>query len=158
MARHLIPLSIATAALAVVGLAGTAAADPEPVAAPPAANCQVIDFDSARVSTSPTMPAQHMLVVRGEKPYSNMEVKLNPLTYIQQPDYWGIEVVGCLSDMGLPALADYAVKLDLDGTMGTRGIEIIGANRAEKIDLPGTPYRFRGIAARLQNPRQQGVR
>jgi hypothetical protein len=29
------------------------------------------------------------------------------------------------------------VKLDLNGTIGTRGIEVIGANRAKKIDIPG---------------------
>ena len=142
MARHRIPLMIATAVLAVMGLAGTAAANPRSPSPPPASNCRVIDFESAQVLTSPTVPAQHVLVVRGKKPYSNMEVTLTPLVYIRQPEYWGIEVVGCLPEVGLPVVADYAVKLDLDGTIGTRGIDVIGATHSEKIDIPGKPRWF----------------
>lgn len=146
MTRHRIPLTIAAAALAVAGLAGPAAADndrsrlgqaiPTTEQAPPATNCRVIDFESAQVRTLPTVPAQHVLVVRGEKPYLNMQVNLVPLVYIRQPEYWGIEVTGCLPEVGLPAVGDYRVKLDLAGTIGTRGIEVIGANRSEKIDVP----------------------
>lgn len=142
MARHRILFAIAAAVLAMVGLAGTAAADNRSTAAPPGTNCRVIDFESARVWTSPTVPARHVLVVRGEKPYVNMQVNLSPLVYIRQPEYWGIEVVGCLPEVGLPAVADYTVKLDLDGTIGTRGIEVIGADHSEKIDIPGEPGRF----------------
>ncbi len=137
MARHRILLAIAAAILAVVGLAGTAAADNRFTAAPSGTDCRVIDFESAEVWTSPTVPAQHVLVVRGEKPYINIQVNLSPLVYIRQPEYWGIEVVGCLPEVGLPPVAPYTVKLDLDGTIGTRGIEVIGANLSEKIDIPG---------------------
>ena len=143
MARHRIPLMIAAAVIAVIGLAGTAAADPPSAAPPPATNCRVIDFESAQVLTPPTGPAQHVLVVRGKKPYSNMEVTLTPLVYIRQPEYWGIEVVGCpLPEVGLPVVTDYAVKLDLDGTIGTRGIDVIGATHSEEIDIPGKPRWF----------------
>jgi hypothetical protein len=137
MARHRIPVAITAAALAVVGLAGTAAADDRSAAAPPDTDCRVIDFESAQVFTEPTVPARHVLVVHGDKPYLNMQVDLIPLTYIRQPEYWGIQVVGCLPKVGLPAVAPYTVKLDLDGIIGTRGIEVIGANHAEKIDIPG---------------------
>ena len=152
MARHRIPLAITAAALAVTGLAGPAAANddrstrlvgqaiPPTEAAPPATDCRVIDFKSARVRTLPTVPPRHVLVVRGEKPYLNMQVNLVPLVYIRQPEYWGIEVVGCLPEVGLPAIGDYVVKLDLEGTIGTRGIEVIGANRSQKINLPATPH------------------
>lgn len=148
MVRNRLPVAIAAAVLAVVGMAGTAAADDRPAGppsagrtimpsepAPPGADCRVIDFESAQVYMSRTMPAQHVLVVRGEKPYFNMQVNLRPLIYIRQPEYWGIEVVGCLPEIGLPAVSDYAVKLDLDGTIGTRGIEVIGADHSEKIDI-----------------------
>jgi len=148
MARHRIPLAIAAAVLAVAGLAGPAAADddrsrlgraiPPIEEAPPATSCRVIDFESARVRTLPTVPPRHVLVVRGEKPYLNMQVNLVPLVYIRQPEYWGIEVVGCLPEVGLPAVGDYVVKLDLEGTIGTRGIEVIGANRSKKIDIPAS--------------------
>lgn len=59
--------------------------------------------------------------------------------YIRQPEYWGIEVVGCVSGLGLPAVAPYVVRLDLDGTIGTHGIEVIGASRSEKIDISSYP-------------------
>lgn len=137
MTRHRWPVMITAAVLAVVGLAGTAAADDRSAATPPDTDCRVIDFESAQVFTEPTVPARYVLVVRGEKPYLNMQVDLIPLTYIRQPEYWGIQVVGCLPKIGLPAVAPYTVKLDLDGIIGTRGIEVIGANRAEKIDIPG---------------------
>ncbi len=106
-------------------------------ALPAPQSCRVIDFESAQVFTLPTEPPRHVLVVRGEKPYFNMQVSLVPLVYVRQPEYWGIEVVGCLPAVGLPALAPYVVNLDLEGTIGTRGIEVIGATRSEKIDLHG---------------------
>jgi hypothetical protein len=99
-------------------------------------SCRVISFDSARVVTLPTRPPRRVLIVSGEKPYFNMKVFLSPLVYIQRPEYWGIEVIGCLPEIGLPAVAPYVVTLDLVGTIGTRGIEVIGASRSEKIDVP----------------------
>lgn len=104
-------------------------------ALPTPQSCRVIDFDSARVVTLRTFPPRHVLVVSGEKPYFNMAVSLSPLVYIQQPEYWGVEVVGCLPEVGLPAIAPYVVSLELAGTIGTRGIEVIGASRSEKIDI-----------------------
>ena len=96
----------------------------------------MIDFKSAEVRTLSTVPPRYVLVVRGEKPYLNMQVDLIPLVYVQQPEYWGIEVVGCMPEVGLPAVGDYVAKLELNGTMGTRGIEVIGTNRSEKIRIP----------------------
>lgn len=143
MARLRIPLAITAAVLAVTGLTGTATADDRSTAEPPATDCGVIDFESARVRTLPTMPPQHVLVVRGEKPYLNMQVNLVPLVYVQQPEYWGIEVIGCLPEVGLPAIGDYVAKLELNGTIGTRGVEVIGANSSKKINVPGGWYWFR---------------
>ncbi|MGH8910546.1 MAG: hypothetical protein ACRD0K_29640 [Egibacteraceae bacterium] len=105
------------------------------LALPTPQSCRVIDFESAHVFTLEINPPRHILVVRGEKPYFNMQVTLVPLVYIQQPDYWGIEVIGCLPEIGLPAVAPYVVQLDLVGTIGTCGIEVIGANRSERIDI-----------------------
>lgn len=76
-----------------------------------------------------------ILVVIGDKPYLNMKVDLRPLIYIRQPEYWGIEVVGCLDGVGLPALEHYTVFLPLRGTIGTKGIELIGATRSQKKDF-----------------------
>ena len=111
--------------------------DPAFQALPTSQSCRVIDFDSAKVITLPTSPTRHVLVVSGQKPYLNMTVSLTPLVYIRQPEYWGIEVIGYLPELGLPAVAPYVATLELDGTIGTRGIEVIGANRSERIDVSG---------------------
>ena len=41
-----------------------------------------------------------ILIVKGKKPYLNMRVLLAPLIYARQPEYWGIEVIGCLDRLG----------------------------------------------------------
>jgi len=111
---------------------------------PPAQSCRVIDFERADVvSLMIYPPPPPMLVVAGEKPFANMQVSLNPLRYLQKPEYWGIEVVGCLPPTGQPAIVPYVVELNLTGYLGTRGIEVIGANHTERIELAaaveGTP-------------------
>jgi hypothetical protein len=75
------------------------------------------------------------LIVSGTKPYLNMQVRLSPLIYIRKPEYWGIEVIGTLSGIGLPALAPYHVFISLDGIIGTKGIEVIGATKRKKIKI-----------------------
>ncbi|MGH3821678.1 MAG: SSI family serine proteinase inhibitor [Pseudonocardiaceae bacterium] len=110
--------------------------DPTFQALPAPESCRLIDFDSAKVITLRTLPPRHVLVVSGQKPYFNMTVFLSPLVYIKQPEYWGIEVIGCLPGLGLPVVTPYVESLELAGTIGTRGIEVIGANRSEKIDVP----------------------
>ncbi len=96
---------------------------------------RLIDFDVAKAVPG-IVPGTFILVVSGEKPWENMTVRLVPLVYIRQPEYWGIEVTGSLTGIGLPATAPYTESLPLDGIMGTRGIEVIGAYKREKIDLP----------------------
>jgi hypothetical protein len=75
------------------------------------------------------------LVVSGTKPYINMHVHLSPLIYIRQPEYWGIEVIGTLSGIGLPVTAPYHVFISLEGITGTKGIEVLGATIKKKIDI-----------------------
>jgi hypothetical protein len=102
-------------------------------ALPAPTSCRLIDFEKAEV-VSGIVPGTYMLVVKGMKPYLNMQVNLLPLVYIKQPEYWGIEVTGCLpGGIGLPATAPYTAVLSLNGTIGTKGIEVIGAKRSEKI-------------------------
>lgn len=101
---------------------------------PQCQSARLIDFDTAEIHPG-IIPRTFFLVVRGEKPYMNMQVSLDPLVYIVQPEYWGIEVVGRLPGFGLPALAPYTVARPLDGIAGSKGIEVIGANRTEKIEV-----------------------
>jgi hypothetical protein len=97
--------------------------------------CRLIDFEEVDVVTLEIFPLQEVLIVSGTKPYLNMEVSLRPRTYIRQPEYWGIEVVGCLPGFGIRALAPYTVSIRLAGIMGTKGIKVIGATRSEEMDL-----------------------
>lgn len=102
---------------------------------PAPSSVRVIDFEKAEVHPG-IVPKTYILVVSGTKPYVNMKVELVPLVYVRQPEYWGIEVVGSLPGVGLPTTAPYTVSLPLDGILGTKGIEVIGANKTEKIDVP----------------------
>jgi hypothetical protein len=102
---------------------------------PPAESCRLIDFDRAEIVVLESFLPQHVLTVTGTKPFLNMEVDLVPLVFVRQPEYRGIEVVGCLRGIGLPALAPYIVSMPLDGFVGTEGIEVIGATRSEKIEV-----------------------
>ncbi|MEU4511349.1 hypothetical protein AB0G05_17810 [Nonomuraea wenchangensis] len=96
---------------------------------------RLIDFDEARVVPG-IVPNTFILVVNGTKPYLTMHVELSPLVYVRQPDHWGIEVVGRLRGIGLPATAPYSVSLPLDGILGTQGIEVIGAGGRKTFDVP----------------------
>lgn len=97
---------------------------------------RLIDFDTVEILVLESFPPQYVLVVRGKKPYLNMRVSLAPLVYLQQPEFWGIEVVGTLPGIGLPAQAPYTVSISLNGITGTKGIEVIGANKSVKESIP----------------------
>jgi hypothetical protein len=116
-----------------------AVAQPQPTdlqELPPAESWRRINFERAEVLTLESDPPQYLLTVSGTKPYLNMEVQLAPLVYIRQPEYWGIEVVGRLPGVGLPTVSGYTVSLPLAGSIGSNGIEVIGAERTELIDVP----------------------
>lgn len=106
-------------------------------ALPKPSSCRLVDFDQAQIVTLRSFPPQYVLHVSGIMPHLNMQVDLVPLVYIQQPEYWGIEVVGCLpGGIGLPATAPYTAWINLSGITGTEGIEVIGATRSERLEVP----------------------
>jgi hypothetical protein len=96
---------------------------------------RLLNFNKAEVRPG-FVPNTYFLIVSGTKPYLNMQVHLSPLIYIRQPEYWGIEVIGTLSGIGLPATAPYQVFIPLEGIIGTKGIEVIGATKRKKINVP----------------------
>ena len=109
-------------------------------ALPHASSCRLIEFEQAEVRPG-IVSGTYILIVRGTKPYLNMEVNLVPLVYIRQPEFWGIEVSGCLpGGIGLPTTAPDIASLPLNGIIGTKGIEVLGATRSEKISVPPTKY------------------
>ena len=110
----------------------------------------LIDFERADVISPMIYPPQPRLVVSGRLPYP-MTVELVPVTYIQTPEYWAIEVistvVGGPGPTPMPAITNvpYIVELDLQGVCGDLGVEVIGANKTEQIPVttaeePASPH------------------
>lgn len=102
--------------------------------AAPSGSVRLINFTRAKVVPG-IVPCTFFLVVSGTKPYLNMTVELKPLIYVHRPDYWGIEVVGSLHGIGLPVVTPYTVHIPLNHILGTKGIEVIGANKKLKINV-----------------------
>ena len=92
-------------------------------ALPHPSSCRLIEFEKADVVPG-FVPKTFFLIVAGTKPWATMKVELHPLIYIRQPEYWGIEVVGCQAGIGLPMTAPYHVALDITHLLGTKGIEV----------------------------------
>jgi hypothetical protein len=96
---------------------------------------QLISFDRAIVRPG-FVPNTYFLIVTGRKPHTNMHVHLSPLIYIAKPDYWGIRVVGTTLGIGLPVMTPYFITIPLQGIIGKKGIEVIGANKRLKLKVP----------------------
>ncbi|MFI7602527.1 hypothetical protein [Actinoplanes sp. NPDC049681] len=96
---------------------------------------QLIEFERADVISPMIYPARPRLVVSGRKPWANMTVSLVPCVYVSPPDYWAIQVVGTMPQIGQPAIVPYVVELDLDDTIGNIGIEVVGADKTERIEV-----------------------
>lgn len=105
---------------------------------PTPTSVRLINFTRAEVRPG-FLPNTWILIVSGTKPYANMTVRLSPLIYIRRPEYWGIEVIGSLPGIGIPVTAPYTVSMQVDQTLGTKGIEVIGASRRKKILVPPGP-------------------
>lgn len=103
---------------------------------PQAESCRRIDFDGAEIVTLQSDPPQYVLAVSGTKPYLTMEITLVPLLFVRRPDYWGIEVVGRLSGVALPVQAPYSVSIPLVGITGSEGVEVLGATRSQRLEVP----------------------
>jgi heat shock protein HslJ len=136
MRRRLLSMLAATG----LGVALTVAIAPSSDAAD--YSCATIDFDTATVTpvaaSDSTRPStRNRLTVTGTKAATNVYVGLVPVKYIAQPVYWGIVVTGCSSGIGMPVLTPYRASYEFDWTMGTCGIEVIGASRSQQFDLAG---------------------
>jgi heat shock protein HslJ len=136
---------LAVAALAVAGAfpllsAGAANASPTPPADEEV--CELVDFQTATVQPvgiTAGMPGTTIneLTVTGEVSASNVKVHLEKLVYIRQPEFWGIEVIGCRSGFGAQVITPYKATIQFAGALGTCGIEVIGASTSQTIDLAG---------------------
>ena len=104
---------------------------------PASESCRRLDFEAAEIVQG-IAPDTFFLIVKGKTPCINMEVTLSPLIYIICPEYWGIEVIGCLpTGICLDEVGNYDKTIPLTGITGSVGIEVIGATKREKRKVPG---------------------
>jgi hypothetical protein len=102
---------------------------------PKAESCRLLDFKEVDIRPG-FVTGTYILIVKAIKPYKNMKVRLAPVAYIKKPKYWGIEVVGCLYGIGLPAIPTQILTIQLNNIRGTIGIKVIGATRSENKKIP----------------------
>lgn len=103
----------------------------------PASTAQLIPFDKAEVRPG-IVNDTFFLSVSGNAPCSNMEVRLDPHVYIDCPEYWEIEVTGELNGARcMQAITPYNLTIPLAGMTGRMGIELIGENKTERINVSG---------------------
>jgi hypothetical protein len=104
-------------------------------ALPPSVTCRRIEFSRALVVPG-FVKDTYFLIVSGKKPWASLRVELVPLIYVDRPDYWGIEVIGCQSGIALPVEVPYTVHLEVTHVLGKSGVEVLGATGSEKIKVP----------------------
>jgi len=96
-----------------------------------------LDFRKA-VVTPGEKRGSYVLTVSGDKPRdaeNGSPVKLQPMVYETQPEYWRIEVLWDEDDAIVPIITPFTVSIPLDGVRGTRGIRVAGQTRFQKIDI-----------------------
>jgi hypothetical protein len=82
-------------------------------------------------------PPNPSLIVHGDLPYP-MDVTLEPRPeVVDEPEFWPVEVVG-YHDTGVEeVITTYEVQVSLAKLpKGTKGIELIGNEQTEDIELP----------------------
>ncbi len=102
-----------------------------------ASRVRLVPFDNAQVVPG-IAPDTYFLIVQGQVPCFNMEVRLVPRIYVRCPGYWIIEVVGTLiGDVCLDTTRPYVEWTSLDGITGCKGIEVVGENRSQQFEVSG---------------------
>lgn len=94
-----------------------------------------LDFRKAAVAPGET-PGSLVLTVSGDKPrdaQSGATVKLQPMVYKTQPEYWKIEVLWDPENANVPIVTPFKVSIPLEGIRGTKGIEVVGQTKSQKI-------------------------
>ena len=99
-------------------------------------NCFHMSYEKARVRAG-FINGSWVLDVDLWKIMSNIQVILEPVMYIDQPDWWRIKVIGCyVGDVGATVMQPHTASLWLATAdeksgwisfIGKRGIEIEGA-------------------------------
>jgi hypothetical protein len=94
-----------------------------------------LDFRKA-VVTPGAAPGSLVLTVSGDKPRDaegGAKVRLQPLKYETQPEYWKIEVLWDTTNAIFPVISPFTVSIPLDQIRGAKGVEVAGQTRSQKI-------------------------
>ncbi len=92
--------------------------------------CRPIDFLTTEVTGAGDA---RRLVVTVAPPVPPAAAHLQPYVYVMQPEYWAIGVVACSGEAGGAVAGSFVtIELLLAGSMGTRGIEVLGASAGLK--------------------------
>jgi hypothetical protein len=94
-----------------------------------------LDFRKAAVAPG-EKPGSLVLTVSGDKPRDaegGAKVKLEPMTYEVQPEYWKIEVLWDPENAIFPVVTPFQVSIPLEGIRGTKGVEVVGQTKRQKI-------------------------
>ncbi|WP_020411313.1 hypothetical protein [Microbulbifer variabilis] len=95
---------------------------------------ELIDFTKIKVAKDFT--GEYVLTVWGKND-PDIEPSLDPKQYPANPDYYEIEVLGKRLNSPPPKKVErFPLKLNLKNYMGEKGIEVIGATKSVKWDLP----------------------
>ena len=98
--------------------------------------CEPIDFNSVDINWYRGRGI-YQLTVSGIKPYTNMEVSLSRQAYSSKPPYWRSVVVGCVKNfLVMPVPTPYYITVPLTEFVGTKGVEIVGASRSMRRNVP----------------------
>ena len=116
---------------------------------PTTRSCRLIDFEDFElvrfhVFVKPGDPPPFELQVRGVKPVPDIEIELAPRVHLQQPRFWGIEVVGrpmeeasgdddydVSLDLRKINLANFELAIPEENFEGVEGIRLLGATHSE---------------------------
>jgi hypothetical protein len=98
--------------------------------------CYPIDFSGVDIQWYAGRGV-YQLTVTGVKPFMNMDVSLSQEAYNGRPAYWRMVVIGCVKNgLLMPLASPYYITLNLDQFVGSRGVEIVGASRKVRRDVP----------------------
>ena len=95
----------------------------------------LLDYDEVEIRPEGA-PGRFILIVMGHTRHAPVEVRLAPRTYVRQPKYWKIKVLGRSPGIVRYVLTPYTARLALAHCTGSKGIEIVGATRSERRLVP----------------------
>jgi hypothetical protein len=99
---------------------------------------ELIGWDDARLLMD-FEPPNPSVIISGKTRYPMEKIALEPRPeVVAEPEYWPTEIVGYRKEFGPEVITPYSIQVPLsDLTRGTMGIELVGEDQAETIDIPG---------------------